>query len=688
MNLKSAFLICNYLLAGLALACLILSEIYSPLTGLIFAAGLVLCFTLEQSERIPLQPTTRILGSTWVFLLVPFLYFAFNLPLLDLVAGFLVYLIFTRFIFKSEFNDYLFGYLIAIVCLLIGAIFQQSLAFGVIFLSFYLVLSWCLIFYTLIAERTGSRSPPTNFKTAGKNERPGSALLGWSTGLVILSFAMTATIFIAFPRFGLGFLTLNTASSPLTGFSDTVTLGDVGKIKSNPAVVMRVEYTQGGENYKPKSRILWRGVVLDHYNGRTWTSTLGTEFKTRNRPGTGLKLFKVSNPTEVVKQNVYMESFDAPYLFTHGVPLFIDGNFIHVQMDKHFVFKTGDARSGPRKYTLVSEISDPTISYNLDLPEHETDLFPSRFLQLPDDTSGKTQQLAEDLTGNSGSDNERAQKILNHFADFRYTLEMENDPDKTALEHFLFQRKAGHCEYFASAMVILLRSAGVPARLVNGFVGVEWNEWGDYLIIRQSHAHSWVEAFIPGKGWTVYDPTPPDPALATPAQLHPLARSLDFLRMSWQRYVVRYSLHDQVQVMQFFRTGSRDALQILKGLKDLDWETLAQTARKFSPIVLTLILMTIIFVILKRRYGGFIFSTHPPLSVILYQDMLRQLGKSGLVKNPSSTAQEFLASIPSLSDNKRDLIRRITDFYEQHRFGNAPILPAREKEIRGLIKSL
>ena len=103
-------------------------------------------------------------------------------------------------------------------------------------------------------------------------------MLSWTTGLVILSFAMTAVIFISFPRFGLGFISLNTSSSPISGFSHTVTLGDVGKIKLNSAVVMRVEHTQGGKNYKPESRILWRGVVLDHFNGRTWTSTLATEF--------------------------------------------------------------------------------------------------------------------------------------------------------------------------------------------------------------------------------------------------------------------------------------------------------------------------------------------------------------------------------------------------------------------------
>ncbi len=378
-----------------------------------------------------------------------------------------------------------------------------------------------------------------------------------------------------------------------------------------------------------------------------------------------------------------MESFDAPYLFTHGIPLFMDGNFIHLQVDKHFVFKIGDPRSGPRKYTLVSEISDPDTNYNLDVPSSDPLLFPSRFLQLPD-ISPKTQQLAENLTQNVHSDKERADNILNHFADFKYTLKMENDPDKTALEHFLFQRKEGHCEYFASAMVILLPSAGVPARLVNGFVGVEWNEWGDYLIIRQHHAHSWVETFLPGKGWTVYDPTPPDPALVSLSPLNPLAKSLDFLRMSWQRYVIRYSVQDQVQVMQFFRTNSRDVMLKFKSL--FNWETLAKEARNFSLIILALAL--IFFFAYKRRYGGFIFSARPPLSVILYQDMLRQRGKSGWVKNPSWTGREFLQSVSGLPDAKRVLIRRITEFYEKHRFSNCPIPPSKEKEIRGLIKCL
>ncbi|NIQ03470.1 MAG: DUF3488 domain-containing protein, partial [Nitrospinaceae bacterium] len=73
-----------------------------------------------------------------------------------------------------------------------------------------------------------------------------------------------------------------------------------------------------------------------------------------------------------------------------------------------------------------------------------------------------------------------------------------------------------------SAMVVLLRLADIPARLVNGFAGTEWNDWGQYLIIRQTHAHSWVEAYLPGRGWTVYDPTPPDPSITRESLTNPL----------------------------------------------------------------------------------------------------------------------------------------------------------------------
>ena len=678
LNLRTAFLVSNYLLAGLALICLALSEIFSGLTAGILLTGLVYCYILEYRSTIPVLPSNNITSSTWGLLLVIFLYLGFDLSILSLVSGFLVYLIYTRFIFKTEFNDYLFGYLIAIVCLLIGALYIQGLAFAGVFLSFYLVLSWCLISYHLMAEQAGARSSPHSFNNRGRNEKINKAFLGWSTGLVLLSLILTAVIFITFPRLGLGFIALKSSSNPITGFSDVVTLGDVGKIKQNSSVVMRVEYTRHGKPYRPKSRILWRGVVLDHYNGKTWNSTLNRGISLPNQSGKGLGLFQVTQPKEVVEQTVYMESFDIPYLFTHGIPIFADGNFKRLHIDQGFVFRTDGSKSRPKRYTLVSEISDPNMTYSLEVPRYDKNVFPKRFLQLPK-ISQATKNLAANLTRGLDSIEEKAFRILNHFSDFGYSLDMKNDPDKTALEYFLFDRKEGHCEYFASAMVILLREAGIPARLVNGFVGAEWHEWGNYLIIRQRHAHSWVEAYIQGNGWVVFDPTPPDPNQAVASTPGPLARTLDLLRMNWQRYIIRYSYKDQESMIRFFRSGSREAVDSLKNLASLEWGQIKKWAGNQKWVVL-LVILFLVFIFKKRR-----LSPPLPQAVMFYKELQKRLEKKGTRIKPHWTARELLNS--QIPPDQFQQVKQITDYYEKVRFGKQLADPDIEKEIKASLNS-
>jgi len=440
---------------------------------------------------------------------------------------------------------------------------------------------------------------------------------------------------------------------------------------------MRVEYTRNGQPYRPKSRILWRGVVLDHYNGKTWNSTLNNGFSLRNKPGKGLSLFKVSRPTEVVEQTVYMESFDIPYLFTHGIPVFVDGNFTKLNVDQGFVLKTDRAQSGPKKYTLVSEISDPNRTYNSELPHPDDTVFPERFLQLPE-ISTATKNLSANLTRSSNSAREKAFNILNHFRDFGYTLEMKNDPDKTALEYFLFDRKEGHCEYFASAMVILLRAAGVPARLVNGFVGAEWHDWGNYLIVRQSHAHSWVEAYLPGVGWAVFDPTPPDLTQAVAPEINPLTQTLDLLRMNWQRYIIRYSVNDQADMIQFFRSGGSDTIDLLKNLTSLEWKDIWIPNQRWTLLGL-LLMAGGIMLFRNRRFS-------PPSAVLLYEELQKRLKKNGIPIKPNLTARELLHS--GIPDQKFKQVERVIDYYEKVRFGNKPTDANIEKEVRAALSSI
>src|SRR5262249_34194485 len=135
-----------------------------------------------------------------------------------------------------------------------------------------------------------------------------------------------------------------------------------------------------------------------------------------------------------------------------------------------------------------------------------------RYLQLPSSLEPAVASLAKQIVGDAQAPAEKAERVARYLrANFRYTLDLSRDESRAPLEDFLFVERQGHCEYFAPAMAILLRTQGVPTRVVNGFLGGEWNEFGGYYAIRQGDAHSWVEVYLPGVGFTPFDPTPTTP---------------------------------------------------------------------------------------------------------------------------------------------------------------------------------
>jgi hypothetical protein len=370
------------------------------------------------------------------------------------------------------------------------------------------------------------------------------------------------------------------------------------------------------------------------------------------------------------------------------VPTFINGNFRHITIDRNFVLRTADNQVGPKKISFISEMGSSDVSFNYVAPGPEDGEFLDRFLQLPETLNPRIGQLASELTRSLGSPEEKAGKILNHFrVGFGYSLDMGKEINKNSLDEFLFQRKTGHCEYYASAMVILLRSAGIYARLVNGFVGSEWNEMGHYMIVRQSHAHSWVEAFIPGRGWVVYDPTPTDPT-AVNQMSNPLIRVLDLLRLNWQRYVVRYSFKDQVRLAAWFGNNGKEVIDKFKALGKTDLKRVENYLRD-NPLAVTLFLLSAgLLALFKWRDWEFSFRPRPPFPVTLYVAMLRKLGKYGIHKQASWTHRELLKHLSSLSEEKYAIIEKLTAFYEQSRFGNLAVTKAEKNAMLKYLRQL
>jgi protein-glutamine gamma-glutamyltransferase len=632
MQLKTGFLFFNYCLTAMGLLCLSFSHVFSPWLGVLLGSALLTCLVLEIKNVLPLKPHLKVLTSSGSLLALPLLYFGFDLPLLDLLVWVLIFLLFSRLIFKTELNDYVFGYVLNLICLLLGAMVAHDLIFALLFLSFYLVLCGGLIHYHLMAEQTGNHSPPEVFKQYEGKEYLRGRLFGFSVVLMLLTLAVTTLIFAGFPRLGMGIFP-SESKSPVTGFSEAVRLGDIGTIKENTAVVMRVEFSQKGEPYRPETPVYWRGVVLDHFNGSSWFSTDRQKRKFVNHPGTGVQLFTQEPESSPIRQDIYMDGFDSNVIFTPAIPRFIDGDFRHLQVNTDFALKTLDRNARLNTVTLISDPIAPPQYRTQDKLDMKSEKRRKKFLQLPAMSSEIT-RLAERLT--QSTEETTASNILNYLiSNFDYTLELEKEPGHTTLDHFLFTRKKGHCEYFASSMVVLLRLAGIPARLVNGFLGVEWNDWGQYMVIRQQHAHSWVEAYFPEKGWVRYDPTPSDPAFFENELHDPLSRALDLMRLNWQRYIVRYSMKDQILFFTGLKSTGEETLESIQELATMDREEVKIFISDNFKRFLLFIAFGVALIFVWRNHSHWHFFDSPPLPGL---DLPENAEKIGRPRNPQTTA--------------------------------------------------
>ena len=199
INLRQSFIFLNYFISALGIACLVFSEVFPSAVYFGLYLALSVCFFYESKGRIPLEPPVQL--SIWKIGVAFFVFFYFlgDFPVLPVLVSFLVLVMFLKLVFKAELNDYLYGYLIGIVYLLIGAIYARGLSFGVLFLTFYLVLCWVLILYNLVVRKVGSHAPPSRFRSIGRDEMIEWPLFSLAGGLVFGSLILTVIIFVSFP---------------------------------------------------------------------------------------------------------------------------------------------------------------------------------------------------------------------------------------------------------------------------------------------------------------------------------------------------------------------------------------------------------------------------------------------------------------------------------------------------------
>jgi transglutaminase-like putative cysteine protease len=316
---------------------------------------------------------------------------------------------------------------------------------------------------------------------------------------------------------------------------------------------------------------------------------------------------------------------------------------------------------GPIQYEFASRIGSPTRAEleaigDPDVPPQ----FAAAYLQRAESLSPEFSQLAHSVAGDAPSRIDKVDAVMKHLAGFDYTTEQSISARVAAgadpVEGFVFDTQRGHCEYFATAMALMLREVGVPTRNVNGYYGAHYNEMGDFYAVRQADAHSWVEVYFDGLGWVTFDPTPPagrtagDGAGFFPAG----AKAVEALRNAYLNYVIDYDLGKQLEVLeQMGVNADRNELRV-----KVDWARLSLWVG--SPILLG----AIAIVILRRRRRRRLSS-----EARIYLSLLADLERRGHVREPAESAHRFAQRIGEKHMRLGAALRRFAEVYEAIRFG-------------------
>jgi len=520
--------------------------------------------------------------------------------------------------------------------------------------------------------------------------------------LLLLIFIGGGLVFFMLPRISAGYLSANTGSNDLTsGFSDRVELGRIGEIQQSKAVVMHVQVD--GDNAGAFSLKL-RGIALNNFDGRSWSNT--RDKVTLFRGPDGRFDLRSHNPQPVAGQKTHyritMEPFLSEVFFLLQTPESLQGNYHTVSEDTAGDVFDLDSEHPVTRYEADSDLRrpDPT-RLHLGSAAHPASVLYD-YLQLPA-LDPRVRPLAEQITAKAATPRDKATTIADYLRlHYGYTLQLPNTAPRDPIANFLFVRRQGHCEYFASSMAIMLRSIGIPARIVNGFSGGEFNDLTSQYVIRASDAHSWVEAYIPGEGWMEFDPTPPSGAQA---QTHwgRFMLYMDALSSFWREWVVNYDLGHQVRLTQDASRGSRAIVGQAQSwgrkqyLKMLTWASKVQdqigaSTVKWGLRVLALFVLGLIaasiprLVTLVRRFRLALRPRKSPqmAASIWYERMLGQAARRGFEKSPAQTPEEFAAAI---ADPKLKVkVSGFTKHYENARFGasaeEASRLPKLYEEIK------
>lgn len=486
--------------------------------------------------------------------------------------------------------------------------------------------------------------------------------LGFGASLVALALPVGLALFLLFPRWGSPLWGLpEDALDARSGLSDSMTPGSIQGLFMDDSPAFRVNF----EGAIPaNSDLYWRGPVFWSFDGRSWqVSYLSRNLLAETRP---------DHENAPFRYVVQMEPTEQKWLFALDYPALTPAR---ARMTVDYQLITSRPVTRLREFVMAS---DPNFK---DSPVLKQTLRRAA-LALPQGFNPRTADMIAEWRSEAESDNEIIQRALQHFnqQQFRYTL---NPPllSRHTVDEFLFDTQAGFCEHYASAFTVMMRMAGIPARVVTGYQGGYYNNIGSYVLIRQSDAHAWSEVWINGSGWARIDPT----AAVAPERVEQGAvnsldqrrfmldfqwlrnarNTFDLLQREWNNWVVTFSSDRQSRLFSVF-----------------GWEFVGPKKLVITMIATILILGAAILLLAPLLLKFRSSQKQDPLQR-LWKKFTRKLDRAGFHARPSMGAMELAATASGQFKYDGDAITRIAELYTVCRYSGGT---GSQAELTELIK--
>lgn len=720
-NLENFYFAISYFVVIVGFLSLWISGAFSVLETVLFIGLFFLAWFLENSRG---QISER-LGTVLIVLTIPLFYVGWKFQFFSFVnsetfvAGILSRLILLltliKLLQKKGDRDWIFLYLMSFFQVLLAAGLSISAFYTASLIVYLLAVTSAVITFEIrkTAKNLTNQNKLKNFdfllnENTSKNNHLFARIPLTSISLIIAITIFAFPMFFLLPRVGGAGIGGMQNSVTSTGFSESVRLGEIGRIQQNEQVVMRVRLQT---NDKKLNFIRWRGIALDTFDNRGWRKS--SNFKERyitDELGY-FQINKAFGQENLAVQTFYLEPIDTNILFGLSHQVLVQGNF-------PVIFKDADGSvsyvrniSERISYRVVSDTSLPTVQ-NL---QKDDDAYPrnyNKYLQLPEKIDARISQLAKQVTGDYLNRYDKA-KILESYLqnNFGYTLELKAGGEEPLAE-FLFDYREGHCEYFATAMAVMLRTQGIATRVVNGFQPGEYNETAGIYVVKQRNAHSWVEVYFPKENvWVPFDPTPfAGQSLETNASTGIIGRFNNFveaLETFWIQYFVAYDNQEQRSLFRSVKNGfvdyqSKTSSWITKKQNRLsEWwkevrgdkglETSAKAvgygiaylvAMIFGVILLIWLYRKIVKLQIWRKILIWLRRKNEATIVEFYERMQTILGSKGFRREMHQTPLEFAFAL-----NMPEAVR-ITEKYNRVRFGEKNLSKDETTEIKDWLEKL